>query len=84
LSRHLPYVGARLTRRKPRRAKAENGNRAQSALFFAKEQSMARKSTKKAKPPPLRKAARPRHPDHKDEATTEDFQREGMGVAAKE
>jgi hypothetical protein len=49
-----------------------------------KERSMARKSPKKAKPPPLRKAARPRHPDHKDEATTEDFQREGMGVAAKE
>jgi hypothetical protein len=44
---------------------------------------MARKSPKNAKPP-LRKAAKPRHPDHKDEATTEDFQREGMGVAAKE
>jgi len=63
---------------------AGNGNRALSALFFGKEQSMARKSPKKAKPPPLRKAARPRHPDNKDEATTEDFEREGMGVAAKE
>ena len=45
---------------------------------------MARKSPKKAKPLALRKAARARHPDHKDEATTEDFEREGMGVAAKE
>jgi len=46
---------------------------------------MARKSPKKAKPPPLRKAGgKLRHPDHKDEATTEDFEREGMGVAAKE
>ena len=45
---------------------------------------MARKSAKSTKPPPLRKTARPRHPDHKDEATTEDFEREGMGVAAKE
>jgi hypothetical protein len=46
---------------------------------------MARKSPKKAKPPPLRKArGKLRHPDHKDEATTDDFEREGMGVAAKE
>ena len=46
---------------------------------------MARKSGKPNKPSPLRKAAgKPRHPDHKDEATTEDFEREGMGVAAKE
>jgi hypothetical protein len=46
---------------------------------------MARKSAKSTKQPPLRKAAgKPRRPDHKDEATTEDFQREGMGVAAKE
>jgi len=46
---------------------------------------MVRKSAKSTKPPPPRKAAgKPRHPDHKDEATTEDFQREGMGVAAKE
>jgi hypothetical protein len=44
---------------------------------------MARKKSR-SKPPPLRKAAKPRHPDHKDEATTEDFEREGMGVAAKE
>ena len=35
---------------------------------------MARKSAKTTKPPPPRKAAgKPRHPDHKDEATTEDF-----------
>ncbi len=45
---------------------------------------MAGKRAKTTKPPPLRKGAKPRHPDHKDEATTEDFEREGMGVAAKE
>jgi hypothetical protein len=44
---------------------------------------MAGKSAKPTKP--KRKAAgKPRHPDHKDEATTDDFAREGMGVAAKE
>jgi hypothetical protein len=44
---------------------------------------MARESAKSTKS--KRKAAgKPRRPDHKDEATTDDFEREGMGVAAKE
>ena len=43
---------------------------------------MAAKSAKPTKP--RSKAGKPRRPDHKDEATTDDFQREGMGVAAKE
>ena len=44
---------------------------------------MAGKNAKPTKP--KRKAAgKPRHPNYKDEATTEDFEREGMGVAPKE
>jgi hypothetical protein len=46
---------------------------------------MAQKSGKSDKPRSARKAAgKPRRSDEKDEATTEDFEREGMGVAAKE
>ena len=44
---------------------------------------MARQSAKLTKPK-RKLAGKPRHPEHKDEATTDDFDREGMGVAAKE
>lgn len=45
---------------------------------------MARKSLKSVPTPKGRKGTRPLKPGEEDQATVDEFEREGMGVGAKE